>query len=452
MAKKRLKLYQALAKAQPRKKLNSTVKDLKSDQANQSERRLKKVHNSTNQSNKSLSDKTGYSSDIIKFREEDVIRGRRIDDDGVEVSNGTIGARIDWEVEDEDFKKSDLVESLEKKLISQSIDSRNNRNKSSHHLDCDRCMVRPGQKILLVGEGNFSFSVSLVVYHSIPGESITATTIDSRSKVLSKYSDASKFLNVLENHKVNVIFELDCTRLEKDKRIKSLKPFDRVIFNFPHLGLSEADMDRNIRSNQILLLKFFRSVSGVLFKSSSVSNNHPNSSHRNSSKSFDEDSKNSKKKRKRKLSVNKFNCDSSDDESVESVDDHRSANGTVLITLGDKPPYSLWQLPQLAKKGPILVHSILYPNQPQNFSNSNPQQQPSFNVLRSFEFKSNLYPMYHHCKTVGSRKIFNSLSNVTHQSKKESFSGDEGKIHLEKFEDSQPDKPRTWEFELTSNN
>ncbi|KAK9370234.1 hypothetical protein V1509DRAFT_617158 [Lipomyces kononenkoae] len=193
--------------------------------------------------------------------------------------------------------------------------------------------------ILLVGEGDFSFTKALLLPpHSCAPEQITATAFDSRDDIEKKYSDTAeailKFLEEFtapeepingdseksdeedevhgssfddddsalpcrdgvtdgghteEVKKVKVLFKVDATALAKTKYLRKRK-FDCCIFNFPHTGSGITDQDRNILKNQELLHGFFQSVSSVI-----------------------------------------------------------SPSGRVVVTLFDGLPYSLWNLKELAK-------------------------------------------------------------------------------------------------------
>jgi 25S rRNA (uracil2634-N3)-methyltransferase len=93
-------------------------------------------------------------------------------------------------------------------------------------------------KILLVGEGNFSFARSLVenIIHS--GENVVATCYDSEEVLYEKYEDEAKEnIDVIKELGATVLFEVDATLLEKCKFIRKLK-FSKIVFNFPHAGMS----------------------------------------------------------------------------------------------------------------------------------------------------------------------------------------------------------------------
>lgn len=99
----------------------------------------------------------------------------------------------------------------------------------------------PTDKILLIGEGNFSFAHALVIdpplsLEHLPPSNITATSYDSEEECYDKYPDAKSKVDVLLERGAEVLFGVDGTRLEKCNALKK-RLFDRVVFNFPHAGM-----------------------------------------------------------------------------------------------------------------------------------------------------------------------------------------------------------------------
>ena len=98
----------------------------------------------------------------------------------------------------------------------------------------------PTDKILLIGEGDFSFACALVVdlpvrLQHLPPQNITATAYDSEEDCFAKYGDARAKVEVLRDKGVNVLFGVDATKLEKVSQMKG-KRWDKVVWNFPHAG------------------------------------------------------------------------------------------------------------------------------------------------------------------------------------------------------------------------
>ena len=68
--------------------------------------------------------------------------------------------------------------------------------------------------------------------------------------------------------------------------------------------------------------------------------------------------------------------------------DPPKVQGTILITLLNQPPYTLWNLPKLATHPPPLCPGTDLP-------------QSRYTLLRSFRFHPDLYEGYEHRRTIG---------------------------------------------------
>lgn len=121
---------------------------------------------------------------------------------------------------------------------------------------------RPTDRILLVGEGDFSFAHALVFdpppsqpssststpapLSFLPPSYVTATAHDSEESCYQKYPRAREIVRALREKGVHVVFEVDATKLEKlEKRLggggrtrmrAGKRKWDRVVWNFPHAG------------------------------------------------------------------------------------------------------------------------------------------------------------------------------------------------------------------------
>jgi 25S rRNA (uracil2634-N3)-methyltransferase len=69
---------------------------------------------------------------------------------------------------------------------------------------------------------------------------------------------------------VPVLHDIDATKLHSVKRLRTLGPYDRIIFNFPHTGGKSTDVNRQVRYNQELLSKFFKSAKNILKEEGSI--------------------------------------------------------------------------------------------------------------------------------------------------------------------------------------
>lgn len=172
-------------------------------------------------------------------------------------------------------------------------------------------------RILLVGEGDFSFAQSIVEHHGCCD--VTATCFDSEDELFEKYnSQAQGYIRYLEDEGQTVLYGVNATKLDQNKQLKKAgAQWDVAIFNFPHIGGKSKDVNRQVRFNQELLVSFFKAAVPLL-----------------------------------------------------------TPNGTIVVTLFEGEPYTLWNIRDLAR------HSGL-------------------EVQRSFKFVAEAYPGYSHARTLG---------------------------------------------------
>ena len=104
---------------------------------------------------------------------------------------------------------------------------------------------KPTDKILLIGEGNFSFARALVVdppscLEHLPAANVTATSYDSEDACFSKYPDAQGIVDTIRQRGVEVLFGVDATKLHKHPVLKGRR-WDRIVWNFAHAGACFID-------------------------------------------------------------------------------------------------------------------------------------------------------------------------------------------------------------------
>ncbi|XP_049469476.1 ferredoxin-fold anticodon-binding domain-containing protein 1 [Panthera uncia] len=112
------------------------------------------------------------------------------------------------------------------------------------------------RRLLLVGEGNFSFAAALSETLE-DSTSVTATCLQ-RPADLAGDPVAQENLQRLRERGTEVRFGVDCTQLADAFELHH-REFDRIYFNFPHCGRKAG-----VAKNRELLAKFFQSCKDVL--------------------------------------------------------------------------------------------------------------------------------------------------------------------------------------------
>ncbi len=95
-------------------------------------------------------------------------------------------------------------------------------------------------RILVVGDGDFSFSRGLVT-HLGSGDNLVLTSFDTAKQLAEKYPHAKANVEHARKHGATVLHGVDATNLDAAFPDES---FDCIVFNFPHSGTPAATRAR----------------------------------------------------------------------------------------------------------------------------------------------------------------------------------------------------------------
>ncbi|KAJ1428379.1 hypothetical protein B484DRAFT_449899 [Ochromonadaceae sp. CCMP2298] len=115
--------------------------------------------------------------------------------------------------------------------------------------DDDLIAALTGSRVLVLGDGDFSFSRSLSGKHIC---SLTATTLDSRERLCKSFPDAASNVAFIEGNGDAVLYGVNATNIRTGPGL-----FDVILWNFPHVVGRQ-----NIRYNRDLLRRFLQSAGG----------------------------------------------------------------------------------------------------------------------------------------------------------------------------------------------
>ena len=129
-----------------------------------------------------------------------------------------------------------------KQEVKQAVEHQAMKSKSKTKAPPQRSTIPflPTDRILLIGEGNFSYALALVLHpppglEHLPSENVTATAYDSEDECYTKYPEAVQYVQTLRGKGAQIMFGVDATKLERCSPLKG-KRYDRIVWNFPHAG------------------------------------------------------------------------------------------------------------------------------------------------------------------------------------------------------------------------
>ncbi|KAK4398661.1 Heavy metal-associated isoprenylated plant protein 41 [Sesamum angolense] len=127
--------------------------------------------------------------------------------------------------------------------------------------------------ILLVGEGDFSFSVCLAMAFA-SATNIVAISLDSYDDLIKKYKNAKANLAYLEVLGASLLHGVDATKM-RILPVFRWKKFHRIIFNFPHAGFyGKEDNPDLITMHRNLVRGFLMNASSMLLPDGEIHVKH----------------------------------------------------------------------------------------------------------------------------------------------------------------------------------
>ncbi|KAL2456212.1 uncharacterized protein Fot_57007 [Forsythia ovata] len=128
-------------------------------------------------------------------------------------------------------------------------------------------------RILLVGEGDFSFSASLAVAFGSASYMI-ATSLDSRDFLKKNYKHAMSNIEKLRSRDCIVMHEIDATKIANNYSLGG-KTFDRVVFNFPFAGFfKELSREAQLKKHRRLVSLFLKNAKEMISENGEIHISH----------------------------------------------------------------------------------------------------------------------------------------------------------------------------------
>ncbi|CAM0878623.1 unnamed protein product [Alopecurus aequalis] len=119
------------------------------------------------------------------------------------------------------------------------------------------------QSILIVGDGDFSFSLALATTFG-SGGNLVATSLDSYGALTIKYGKAESNVRELKRLGATVLHGVDAKTMKLHSYLE-MRRFDRIVFNFPHAGFKGREHWRHvIKAHKQLVHGFFANARQLL--------------------------------------------------------------------------------------------------------------------------------------------------------------------------------------------
>ncbi|KAK9152332.1 hypothetical protein Syun_010641 [Stephania yunnanensis] len=128
-------------------------------------------------------------------------------------------------------------------------------------------------KILLVGEGDFSFSACLGRAFG-RADNMVATSLNSQEFLKRNYGNAMSNVDSLRSRGCIVIHNVDATKMAGNRRSNDVT-FDRIVYNFPHAGFSKNEhVKDHLRRNRDLVSDFMANAAKMIDETGEIHISH----------------------------------------------------------------------------------------------------------------------------------------------------------------------------------
>lgn len=121
------------------------------------------------------------------------------------------------------------------------------------------------EKILLVGEGDFSFALSLAKFFGT-ARFIVATTINSEEELHQLYSNAIDNIKAFKGFGGTIFTSIDVKFMHKIGELNG-RVYDKIVFNFPEIfdiGKKNRESFSSNKNYKKMIKKFFKSAQHLL--------------------------------------------------------------------------------------------------------------------------------------------------------------------------------------------
>ena len=125
-----------------------------------------------------------------------------------------------------------------------------------------------GPRILILGDGDFGFSRSIMPFLAPQSTMITATSFEDEADCYRKYTHASENVAAIRtDSSTTVKFGLDVRTLAQGDVVEKTHIFDFVIFNFPRTGLTPevSDSDRMLLKGVLIAMARLLTPQGIAY-------------------------------------------------------------------------------------------------------------------------------------------------------------------------------------------